>query len=154
METATQQDPLPVLISWPDRAAPIYIRINATLSGNISTDGGMLTVWTPSPSTRFLLKGGYLSVTVETEILISVGSSDTLMLLDGGNKAACLYPIGIYANGDRPDTVITRGVERFDLGAGNLSSAADNILKIGANNNLTSGQFRVIGTLWGDEMAL
>jgi hypothetical protein len=158
MESSGQYDPLPVLIAWPERDAPIYARINDVFSGDISTSGGMLKIWEPSAGTRFILKGGYLCALVSKEILIHSSftqGADVLMLLDGDlDPTACLYPLGIFADGDRADTVITNGIERFDLGNGHPSAQKDNALYVGANVNLSEGEFRIVGTVWGDEVPI
>ena len=148
MELFAPQPPLPVLVSTPERDPAIYIRVDtgSTISGST-----LASPWTPGAQARFVLKGGALTAFVTGELAAS--AAGVLALWDQYPSGGCVYPIATYAPDERKNTLLTDGVLRFDMGVGQAGKAIGNALVIGCSESIGSGSIRVVGTLWGEEVA-
>jgi len=148
--------PQPVTISWPERTASVFKRVNIEFTGNLSVASNTRIVWqvqgddTSAAGTqyRWKLQGGIL-VAVVTEDCTGTGT-DILHLSDNGES--CIVPLGILDLAAPNGSEITDGVYRFDLGAGMLSRKPGNKLMVSADGTISSGKIRVTGVLWGEEV--
>lgn len=146
------QLPVPVEMSWPSREATQFLRVNGTLTGNISASGNMLDLWTPSAGHRVILKGGRLGVLVTTEL--AANGADFLMLLDSDVAGGCVDVLCAFGPTDLADTLLRDPTESFALMGGEMLAAKDRVLRLGSNQTIGTGVIRVSGILWGEEVAL
>lgn len=148
---ATANLPQPRDVAVPDFTSNTYVPVNGVLTGDISNAANWIAIWSPR-ETRFVLRGGYLSVLCFTSCAgTAVGSvgDGNLFFYDEVAASPVMSITAYHITKTQAGWVNSIIPWHFDLGKGYKSQAKNNRLRVGGSIGIGGGQFWVTGLLWG-----
>lgn len=112
------------------------------------TTTGLATAWTPASGLKFVLMGWSLAINVKT--VLAAGDEVQLCFVDNALATAVGPALaGFAANAP----IGTCFLAQFQMQAGGWESAtADNVLKIAATADVSTGVINITGMVWGREI--
>lgn len=118
--------------------------LNTTITGTT-----LASVWTPTGSKKFVLKGFELTAVVRT--VFAAANVRILTFYDNSTAAVvCSAGMAFQATADVGTFFSTPGV--VWLREGVMSATATNVLKLGFNGDISTGVLAVAGVCFGEEV--
>ena len=122
-------------------------QVRLPFSSTSITGTTVLTVWTPTPGFKFLLKGYDITVGVRT--VLAASNLVSFGFWDNAVATAAIAPVCSFQATD-PAGVHFQVTK--DYGEGILSATADNALVLGPSATISTGVLDVMGVVWGDHV--